>query len=138
MNPKHKFISAYQAQPTKWTRVDLLIALYRQTVSSLRRLAEAIEMQDTVVLPHQTRSVFLLEQIVEGIDPERCEYAHRITSLCEYALNSLQCKDVDAIKSAAAALAEIQDGFQHIRSDAVALEGNGTIPPLDSVVELDG
>lgn len=138
MNPNRQVIAAYQSRSNKWTRVDLLIALYDRTVMSLRALAEAIENEENETLSYQTRTVFLLEQIVEGIDPDQCEYSNRINSLCEYALNSLECKDVNALRSAASALAEIQDGFQSIRSDAVALEENGTIPPLNTAVEIDG
>ncbi len=116
----------------------MIIALYDRTVVTLRALSEAIAIDDAHVMKYQTSVVFLVEQIVEGVDPEECTYADEILRICEYAFRAANEKDVNAINASAAALEKVQEGFATIRSEAVALENNGTIPPLHSPMEFEG
>ena len=137
MKPSHS-PAAYQSVPTKWTRIDLLIALYDRTVATLRLLAEAISADDPHVMKFKTRTIFLLDQIVDGIDSEECTFATEIMSICQFALRGVEENNVETINASASAIAKVQDGFSHIRSDAVALENVGTIPPIHSPIEMEG
>ena len=130
--------SSYGNQPTSWTRADLILALYDRTVVTLRALSEAIMTDDVHVMKNQTSVIFLLEQIVEGVDTESCTYADEILRICEYAFRAANEKDVEAINASAAALEKVQEGFATIRSEAVAMENSGTIPPLHSPMEFEG
>ena len=130
--------SAYNNTNTTWTRADLLIALYDRTVVTLRGLGEAVATDDVNVLKYQTSVIFLLEQIVGGVDLEGCTFSDEILRICEYAFRAANEKDVEAINASASAIEKVQEGFAAIRSDAVALENNGTIPPLHSPMEIEG
>lgn len=130
--------SAYTTKTTTWTRADLLIALYDRTIITLRSLSEAIATDDVNVMKYRTSAVFLLEQIVDGVDPEICTFSDEIMRICEYAFRGVDQQDVESIDAAATALAKVQEGFSEIRDDAVVLENNGIIPPIHSPLEVEG
>ncbi|MCA9212002.1 MAG: hypothetical protein KDB27_02970 [Planctomycetales bacterium] len=120
---------------TQWTRVDLLLALYDRTISTLETLAESLQTQGVSAIRYQTRAMFLLEQIIDGIDAEQCDYASEIMRLCEFAFRAINNRNTEAIEKSAAAFRTIREGFATVRDDAVAMEMRGDIPSVNATIE---
>ena len=128
-------LSRYQQKRSNtnrsWTRIQMLIELYGETISELQKVHDAlVSKTELEANTHRLKASVLIEAIVSGIDTEHGETPTQILQLCEFVMHSVSEGDVDRIQAGIRALETIQSGFLGIQSEATALEESGEIPPL--------
>ena len=124
-----------RASQASWTRVEMLLAIYDATLTSIATGIEALNTHDEEThTAQQLRATKLLLLILEGIDPND-ETAGRIRDLCLFCLNQVAISSASAWISAQEVLTILRDGFEGIREEAVQLEASGEIPRLDQSPE---
>ena len=129
-------LSRYQPKSAKtdraWTRIQMLIDLYGETISELQKVHEALANEtETQANAHRLKASVLIEAIVSGIDIQHGETPAQILQLCEFVMHSVSQGDLDGIQAGIRALETIQSGFRGIQNEATALEESGEIPPLE-------
>lgn len=123
---------AYQRQsPPSWTRIDMLLALFDGGIERCEQALEAMERQDeraTRNLLHKARLIVcgLASGVISDGDP----VTTNILRLYEFALHVLKEGGVEEVRGVRNVLSILRDGFQKIRPEAVALEREGVIPPI--------
>jgi len=123
-----------QSQATSWTRVDMLLALYNKTVQTLEAGIESLSANDTSAFDrHQLMAFRCITAIIEGIDPKQGPICENILQLCTYAIRSSAQRDLKSWQNAHSIIMQIRDSFFQIREEAIKLELDGEIPPLNSV-----
>jgi flagellar secretion chaperone FliS len=130
MNPYR----AYQQQQslTGWSRIDMLLALYD---GAIERLDKAIALlnqgQDKAAEPLLIRVQLIVGALVSGMAENGTETQANLYRLYEFVLHSIRTGGLDNLRAAKNTLSTLREGFQGIRAEAVHLERNGTIPPMD-------
>lgn len=109
----------------------MLIDLYTETISELRRVEEALRTKaDLEANSHRLKVSVLIEAIVSGIDIEQGETPAQVLQLCEFIMHSVTRGDLERIEAGIQALETIKSGFLEIQDEATELEKSGEIPPL--------
>ncbi len=129
MNPAE----AYKKQiPIGWTRVDMLLALY---ASSLKYIDQAIieaESGNVAGSMHfRTRVSKIVLELAAGVDLSYGEIPTRMAQLYDFVQANVLSGDAEQLRNARGVLVTLQEAFQGIRDEAVELEANGKIPPLE-------
>ncbi|MCA9262312.1 MAG: flagellar protein FliS [Planctomycetales bacterium] len=126
--------SIYKEQKSLgWTRVDLLIELYSATIRNVQEAIDAAAANDAE-LERQKRfhAMRLVLQLQAGLDFNYGELPQNIARLCDFVQHALGSGDSDALKSSIRVLSDLRDAFQGIREEAVRLEAENAIPPLET------
>lgn len=127
----HPHAAYRQQSQTAWTRIDMLLALYNATVSSLDEGIDLLNRQDTVGYSTiQLKTCERLLHLIDGIDAERSETSARIRDLCVFCIGQIAHPSIPDWTSAREVLATLRDGFEEIRTEGIRLEAEGVIPPL--------
>ncbi len=130
MLSKYKQQISPDAKPT-WTRIQMLLDLYAETISELRKVDAFLEAGSQIEANgHGLKVSVLIEAIVSGIDVEHGKTPEKVLELCLYVMRAVSENDRDAIKASIDALVEIRDAFLAVKDEANALEASGEIPPL--------
>ncbi len=131
MNPylKYKTVQAYS-----WTRVDMLILIYDQTVSTLNEGARLLDQNRPQEMPPVSlKAMKFLLAIADGLDLEKGELPTQILRLVLYAIDQIRTTSPDAWRSAASVMNTLREGFIEIQDEARKDEYEGRIPALDAV-----
>ena len=76
------------------------------------------------------KAIALVHAIESGLDLNQGEIPQRIQQLCHFVEQCLLSADVERTESAARILRQLADGFSGIHDEALQLELDGQIPPL--------
>jgi flagellar secretion chaperone FliS len=111
------------------TRIEMLIELYNRAIMHLEDADSALRAKDDVgyggALWNAERFLY---GIIAGLDPAKDASAVNISRLLHFVLLCVEKRDfVDAVRI----LSQIRVGFESIKMQAIELEANGTIPPLN-------
>lgn len=131
MNPHLKY---KQASSLSWTRVDMLLVIYDQTMISLEegmRLLE--EDRSSHLAPVRLRAMRALLAIVDGLDLKQGELPTQIMRLLEFSVEQIKSQSPEAWRSAANVIGKLREGFLEICDQARKDEYEGRIPALDVV-----
>jgi flagellin-specific chaperone FliS len=114
------------------TRIDLILTLYRKALQNLGRAREALTRQQ----PDAARPLLLKTQlIVTGLASElpayRDETAINFLRLYEFVAHQMRLGTIASVDASVKVLTPLLKGFEAVREQAVALEMQGKIPPLD-------
>lgn len=122
----------YQSQTTAtWTRIDMLLALYREAESSLRSTINSLHTGDDVQSTcEQVRGIKLLLALIDGIRPETDDVARNIHRLCLFVLDQVSMGTLDSFENGLRVLVTLKESFEAIADEARQLESSGEIPPL--------
>jgi flagellin-specific chaperone FliS len=116
---------------TQWTRIDLLIALYRATESSLVAGAVAIDQQN---LPEMSRLTLKVQKqilaIIEGVD-DSDETAANVKRLLTFCLGCAASRHSQKWRDATRVVAELRSAFESVQDVGRAMESSGEIAPID-------
>ncbi len=131
MNP----IVSYQQQPAPtWPRIDALLALFDAAIERTAQTLDALGGPDPIAAAIlRTKARLLVLGLWSGVDIQRGELATNLVKLYEFAAYALAEGTEKEIRAALSVLQTIRDGYGGIRDEAVALENDGAIPPLDGV-----
>ncbi len=131
MNPHLRYKSS---QSLAWTRVDMLLLIYDQAVSSLNEGALLLEQnRQSELLPVSLKAQRTLLMIAEGLKLDQGEVPTQVLRLCVFALDQVRTQSPDAWRSAAKVMTTLREGFQSIQDEARTAEYEGRIPALDTV-----
>ncbi len=131
MNPYLKYQTA---QSYSWTRIDMLLLIYDQAVSSLTEGAKLLEQGRTAdLLPVRLKAMRTLIAIAEGLDLQKGDLPIQILRLVVFAIDQIKTQSPDAWRSAADVMNTLRDGFLEIQEQARTDEYEGRIPALDAV-----
>lgn len=131
MNPHLKY---KQASTFSWTRVDMLLVVYDQTIMSLEEGVRMLEQNPAADLaPIQLRAMRALLAIVDGLDLKQGELPIQVLRLVEFSLQQIRSQSPDEWRSAVRVMSELRDGFQQIQEVARQDEYAGRIPAMDAV-----
>ncbi|MFG0333796.1 MAG: hypothetical protein ACF8TS_10570 [Maioricimonas sp. JB049] len=134
MNP----LQAYRkASRNAWSRIDMLLAIYAAALDAARdgaRLAQEGNSSELIHKRLRLQKMTLL--LLDGIAPEMGDVPRQIQQLCLFILDQITSDDPAAWESAVNILSQLHDAFAQIREEAVQLEAQGTIPPLDAELHV--
>jgi flagellin-specific chaperone FliS len=107
------------------TRIDTILGLYDGAIERLEKLTQA----DAVKAQRLTAEVrMIVAGFASGVAHYPGELAGNFLRLYEFVLH---CLDTNKISDALQIVHTLHEGMQTIRTLALELERNGTIPPLD-------
>ncbi len=131
MNP----YSRYKEQALySWTRIDMLLVVYEQTISSLQDGISRLEANEAHQLPAiRLRAMKCLVTIVDGLNLDLGETPRHIMRLCLYVLDQIEKNDAESWRSAEKIMQTLHDGFAAIQNEAREAEHRGQIPALEAV-----
>lgn len=114
---------------TGWTRIDMLLAIYDRGITAIRGADEAKNEND----PHrQARHTLEAQKCIlalhGGLNPDESEVALNVARLLNFVL---LCLEQQRFSDAVQILEQLRSGFEAIHDDAVKMEREGKIPPLD-------
>jgi flagellar biosynthetic protein FliS len=136
MNALHAY---RQQQALSWTRIDMLLALYRGAIDRLERALAAIERADaSTAKPLLLRAQRMVTELLAGIDLQYGDLPDRLAKLYTFVLRAIGQGTVEQIRSAISVLKTLQEGLEGIRDQAVNMERSGEIPPIDAGAALMG
>lgn len=116
-----------------WTRIDMLLAIYDNTISALDDGLDVLNRNELSAYPaRQLRASELCLLLLSGVDTNASESAMRIRDLCLYCLDQISQPDPDGWLNARNILTTLREGFQAIREQGVRMEAEGAIAPLAS------
>jgi len=125
------FAAYQQTQNLPTTRIDLILALYRQALDLLERAGAALAIgQKENALSHLAKAQMIVMALATGIPANPDEPGKNFLRLYEFVSHQLTQGTADAVADAAKVLRSLQDGFQSAREKALELEQQGKIPPL--------
>ena len=113
-----------------WTRVDMLLALYDRTISTIRFAQHAKNTDDNRMLANKMieANKYLLA-LHSGLDTENDAVAVDIARLLNFVMLRLEEHNYD---EAVYFLEKLHSTFEQVREEATDLEKSGKIPPLNA------
>lgn len=123
----------YKQQRTLgWSRIDLLIAIYASAIRDIDAALAAIEAKnEEVSRAKRHHAMRLVLQLHTGLDFEYGELPLKISQLCEFVQHALLTAEPERLRAAKRVLITLSEGFEGIRAEAIELEAQGTVPPLE-------
>lgn len=111
----------------------MLIALHDGAIERLQTALTAIRNQDgETARALLVRCQMIVSGLAAGIDSAGGEISHNYRRLYEFVLHSIGSGLVDKLEGALQVLRTLRDGYGEARPEAVRLERDGTLPPLDN------
>lgn len=131
----HYHNQAMDAMVKGWTRIDMLIALYSRTISTVREAQEAKEAGNNQLFGTKILDVNrLILGLHSGLDIDKSPLATDVARLLNFvSLRISEHNFTEAIHF----LEKLHTSFSEIRDEAAELEKTGTIPPLVEANTLD-
>jgi flagellin-specific chaperone FliS len=133
MNPYQKY--RRQEEPTGWTRMDLLLALYDKALERLDRAEALLQAGDPIgATSLLAKAQLTVMGLASGVNVEaNPENGTNMLRLYEFVVNELREPHVAGIASARKVLRTLREGFEAVRAEANELERNGQIPPINQI-----
>jgi flagellar secretion chaperone FliS len=121
-----------QTQDLRLTRIDLILTLYRKALDHLDQAAKSLaDEKDADALPHLTKAQMIVVGLASGLPAYQDESATNFLRLYEFVAYQLAQRTLQGVAAAANVLHTLLKGFEGARDQAVVLELQGKIPPLD-------
>lgn len=134
-----KSLAAYQkSKSTGWSRVDMLLALYDATIKSLKSAVQNLEAGQADAAQ---RDIFFTQrcvtELMAGLDMRQGELPVRMLQLFSFIMERLIAAHPADLQASVNILTTLRDAFAEVREDALAMEAEGRIPPVDGLRTLD-
>jgi flagellin-specific chaperone FliS len=134
MNPYEAY---KRSQNQMMPRIELTLGLYRKAIENLDRARQALTQQNR----EAARSCLLKTQlIVTSLSAElpayRDEAALNFLRLYEFVAHQMTLETVEAVDASLKVLRPLLEGFEAVREQALLLERQGMIAPLDQVRQV--
>ena len=122
----------------RWTRIEMLLALYSETISELEKVAAA-EPNTHDIFRHRLKAMSLVSAIESGVDVQYGDVPTNVLRLCQFVRDALVSCEPEQIRSSVKVMQKLYEGFSAIRSKANDLERRGETPQIDShaTIEVD-
>jgi len=131
MNPRQKYKST---QSLAWTRIEMLLLIYDQAVTTLNEGARLLENNlASELAPVSLKAMRTLLMIADGLNLNHGELPTLVMRLVVFSLDQVSTQSPEAWRSAANVMSKLREGFQEIQDQARNDEYEGRIPALDAV-----
>ena len=131
MNPHVRYKAT---QTLAWTRIDMLLLIYDQAVTTLNEGARLLECnRDAELSPISLKAMKTLLIIADGLNLNHGELPAQVMRLVVFSLDQIKTQSPEAWRSAADVMTKLREGFQEIQVQARKDEYEGRIPALDAV-----
>jgi flagellar secretion chaperone FliS len=131
-------MNAYRAyrkneQSTGWTRIDLLLAVYDKALLRLDQAEAALKAGHVAkAVPLISKAQLAVSTLAGGVRAGAGnEQGVNMLRLYEFVVRELSEPSFEKIESARQILKTLRQGFEAIRSEAIALERSGRLPSGD-------
>ena len=124
MKPQHAY---QQSRHVGVPRVDMILSLYDEVCDRLQRAQQGDAAAKSKCL---TEAKIIVSGLALGVDAASGELGSHFIRLYEFVLHCLASSEprfVDALE----VMQILREGFHGARAQALTLERNGVIPPLD-------
>jgi flagellin-specific chaperone FliS len=119
-----------QNMPT--TRIDLILTLYRKAFENLARARQALaQAQPELARPFLLNTQQLVASMAAELPAYKDDGAVNFLRLYEFVAHQMTLGTVESIDAAEKVLTPLREGFEAVRNQAVSLELQGVLPPLD-------
>lgn len=134
MNP----YEAYQRQKNhSMPRIDLILALYRKALENLSLARAALgERKPDAARPFLLNTQLIVTSLSVELPAHEDEAAKNFLRLYEFVAHQMTLGTVPSVDAAVNVLQPLLEGFEAVRVQAVALEAQGVIPPLDRAQQV--
>lgn len=124
-----------QDEPTGWTRIDLLLALYDKALERLDRAEAALGAGDpATAVPQLAKTQLIVTELASGVRVEVNPEANtNMLRLYEFVAVELAKATAVAIGNARKVLRTLREGFEAVRAEANELERTGRLPSADQL-----
>ena len=125
-------------EPTGWTRMDLLLALYDKALERLDRAEAALAAGDSATaLPQLAKTQLIVTELASGVRVEVNPEANtNMLRLYEYVAHELAKPTPAGIENARKVLRTLREGFEAVRAEANEMERSGRLPSADQAQML--
>lgn len=116
----------------------MLLALYDAALKELEqaRIAHA-ESDESLANRHCIRALRVVCQLRAGVDPQFGSLSQQLDRLFEYVTTCVAGGSAANVTDTISVLSTLREGFEGIRDEAVELEKDGMIPPLEFAPTLE-
>jgi flagellar secretion chaperone FliS len=137
MNP-YRTYQQQQQQPTGWTRIDMLLALYDGAIDRLRQASAMLKVNDREkATPLIARSQLIVSELAAGVRVDvNEEMGTNMLRLYEFVIYQLSQGQVKNLEDAIKILRTLREGFETIRGEAVQMERTGQLAAADNLKTL--
>ena len=119
------------------SRVDLIITSYRKGIERLERAEGFLaEQRREAALPLLVEAQTIVASLASGMAGNTDASALRFFRLYEFVCRMIADATNDSLRSARRVLTPLLEAFEAVRSEAVALESQGLISPLERERQL--
>ena len=126
-----------QQQNHNWTRIQMLLALYREAEASLQAGIDAIRLGRSGELTlTQLKSLKLILALIDGVRSDQDELTKNVYNLLLFVLQQVSREDLHGLQNGLRVLVTLRSSFEQVEDEANQLEANGEIPSL--TYDLDG
>jgi flagellin-specific chaperone FliS len=135
----HGYSAYQQARNPPLTRVDLILTLYRKALDHLTQARVALAGQrPDEALPCLSKTQLIVMGMAAGLPAYKDEAALNFLRLYEFVAYQMVQGTLASVDAAARVLQTLLKGFETVREQAVSLELQGKIPPLegDRIISL--
>ena len=122
-----------QEEPTGWTRIELLMALYDKALERLDRAAALLKSGEEMAAVSQVaKTQLIVSELAAGVRlDDNEENGANMLRLYEYVANELRIPRSEPIATARKILATLREGFEAVRAEANDLERTGRLPTAE-------
>lgn len=114
------------------TRIDLILTLYRRSLQNLGRARQAlVQQQPDAARPLLAQTQLIVTALASELPGCKDEAAINFLRLYEFVAHQMKVGTIDSVDAAVRVLTPLLNGFESVREQAVTLERQGAIPPLD-------
>jgi flagellin-specific chaperone FliS len=112
-------------------RIDIILLAYRKSLEWLEQARHAIaDGERERATPLLSRTQLVISSLAAGLAGAADDVSLNFLRLYEFAANAIAKAEVVDIDAARSVLRTLMEGFEAAREQAIALEAQGTIPPL--------
>ena len=126
-----------QQQSNGYSRIELLLLAYDGTIARIEK-AQALMAEDQLnaAQPYLVRAQYLICELMGGLDLQYGQIPENMRRHYLFVLSATGLGDGELnLAGALQILRKIRDALADVRQEAVSLEQQGAIEPLDQVVK---
>lgn len=129
MNPYQAYHSGRSQSPP---RIEVLLQLYDGIIRMLESALKMLEGGEiSAAAPLLLRTRVIVAGLAAGIDPSVGDLPKFLIRLYEFVLHSVSEGGISNVAAALRVLTTLHEGLIAIRPEALRLERDGALPPLD-------
>jgi|SRR5438270_620871 len=123
---------AYRQRAASVSRIDTILGLYDQALAKVDQAGQALADGDAPgARVYANKAMLALSGLVCAIQGNADELSLNLLRLYEFITHSLTQLRPDSLAAARRTLQTLRGGFEAIRDEALRLERDGILPPLD-------